>query len=181
MVGSDKRTSLNQCCINYHCKKFYSARPASFISGKTWEEQIMGEERKILRSKGWKFWPQNSRKKWNYGESEEHREGLERFGKETEEFGRKQKVLLGPNSFKWITCSICLEIWIQIIHSWVWKSYPVGYLSSLLLKLRSSNWVHKTWILCHIEALWNKLDPVTEFIKLGSSIILKHFETNWIQ
>jgi hypothetical protein len=49
-------------------------------------------------------------------------------------------------------------------------NYPVGYLSTLLLKLGSSNCVHKTQIQYHIEALCYKPKPVTEFIKLGSAL-----------
>ncbi len=40
-------------------------------------------------------------------------------------------------------------------------------------KLGSSNWVHKTGIHYHIEALCYKPDPVTEFIKLRSTLSSK--------
>ncbi len=51
--------------------------------------------------------------------------------------------------------------------------YPVGSLSTLPLKLRSSNRVHKTLMHYHIEALCYKPDLVTEFIKLESILSSK--------
>ena len=78
-----------------------------------------------------------------------------------------------------------LNFWLELDESYKNKKYkqhlqiiqflikPVGYLSTLL-QTGSSNWVHKTRIHHHFEALCYKLDPVTEFIKLGSTPQARH-------